>query len=411
VTLREGVEARLKSDVAIVGAGPAGSAAAYFLARDGVDVLLLDQSSFPRDKVCGDGVGSRALAVMERMGLGPWVRSNDFLEPETMLLAAPNGQIVTRSPDRREFSYGHVIPRVQLDRALLDRAMTAGARVVEGVKVVSLERLRAGGVRLLCQGKNKNTVRVEARLVVAADGAHASFTRNLGLIRRPPDLLAMRAYFDGVRGDPTLLEVNYERAILPGYGWIFPIGDGRANVGVGVYASQVRSRALNLKGAFRSFVSESPRARARLSQARLISPARGYPLRTGVGGTIPYADNVLIAGEAASLVSPLTGEGIATALESGELAAQHVRGALESGDFSAPALAAYGRELHRRYGRDHRAACILRRLLSIPWVVNHVIHRAQHDPDFALLIGYIIIGLTSPTAALRPGPFIKILTG
>jgi len=401
----------LKSDVAIVGAGPAGSAAAYFLARDGVDVLLLDKASFPRDKICGDGVSSRALAVLERMGLGPWLRSNDFVEPETMLLAAPNGQIVTRSPDQREFSYGRVIPRVQLDQALLRQAAAAGARVVEGVRAIGLERQGAGEVCLVGKTDDGRTRRMGTRLIVAADGAHASFTRTLGLICRPPDLMAMRAYFEGVEGAPTLLEVHYERAILPGYGWIFPTNHWQANVGVGVYASDVRSRALNLKDTFHRFVANNPRSQARLGRARMVGPARGYPLRTGVGGTIPYTDNVLVAGEAASLVSPLTGEGIAAALESGELAARHVRDALKSGDCSATALAAYGRELHRRYWREHRAARILRRLLGIPWVMNHIVRRAQRDPDFALLIGYVIIGVTSPAAVLQPGPILRMLAG
>jgi len=209
---------------------------------------ILDKTSFPRDKTCGDGVSSRALAVLECMGLGPWVQGNGFVEPETMRLSAPNGQFVTYSPDPREFSYGRVIPRFQLDQALLARAVAAGARLAERVKITGLEWLRSGKVRLVGE-EDGHTVRVEARLVIAADGAFAPFTSTLGLIRHPPNMLALRAYFEGVEGSPTLLEIHYERAILPGYGWIFPVSDGRANVGVGAYASEVRSRRLNLRDA------------------------------------------------------------------------------------------------------------------------------------------------------------------
>ena len=400
----------MKSDVAIVGAGPAGSAAAYFLARAGVDVLLLDKAVFPRDKVCGDGVSSRALAVLERMGLEPWVQGNGFVEPETMLLSAPNRKFMTCSPDRREFSYGRVIPRFQLDQALLKQATAAGARLVEKTKVAGMGRPHPGKVHLVGE-RDGHSMHIETCLVIAADGAFAPFTSTLRLIRRPPDLMALRAYFEGVRGSPTLLEIHYERTILPGYGWIFSMSGGRANVGVGAYASEVRSRWVNLKEALCRFITNNPHAQERLGRARMAGPARGCPLRTGVGGTIPYADNVLVAGEAASLVNPLTGEGIATALESGELAARHARRALESGDCSTAALAAYGRELHRRYGRDHRAARILRRLLSIPWVTNRVVRRAQRDPDFALLIGYIIIGVTPPPTVLRPASILKMLVG
>jgi len=389
----------MKGDVIVVGAGPAGASAAYFLAGAGVDVLLVDQEVFPREKVCGDGLASRALAVLERMGLGDWLRG--FPEPEVMLFSSPNGEAVRIQPERPEgFSYGRVIPRISLDEAVVERATVAGARLLEGAKITSLEQWK-DGLRLRGE-RNGQTLYLDAQLAIAADGGQASLTRHLGLIQRPPDLVAVRAYFEGDVGPENRPEIHVERVIMPGYDWIFPMGGGRVNVGTGTLVSTVKEGSLSLAKVMRQFVANNPYARERLRLAEMVSPVQGHPLRTDLRGTRPYGQRVLVAGEAAGLVNPLSGEGIAYALESGEMAATHARCALESGDFSEAALSAYGQALHRRYGADHRVARFLRIFFKYPWLLNRLVRRMQQDSDFALTFGLVVIGVESPRTVLSP---------
>jgi geranylgeranyl reductase family protein len=404
----------LKSDVVVVGAGPAGASAAYSLARAGIDVLLVDREVFPREKVCGDGLASRALAVLERMGLGDWLRG--FPEPELVLFSSPNGQAVRIRPERRDgVSYGRVIPRLRLDEAVVERAVAAGARLLDGTKVTSLEQQK-GGLHLRGERNGSTSspqggqiIHLNARLAIAADGGQASFTRRLGLIGRPPDLVAVRAYFEGDVGSETRPEIHVERVIMPGYSWIFPMGGGRANVGTGTLVSTVKEGRLSLAKVMRQFVASNPYARERLRLAEMVSAVQGHPLRTDLRGTRPYGHRVLVAGEAAGLVNPLSGEGIAYALESGEMAATHARRALESGDFSEAALSAYSRALHRRYGADHQAARFLRIFFKYPWLLNRLVRRMQQDPDFALAFGLVVIGVEPPKTVLSPHFLSRLL--
>ncbi len=401
-----------KYDVIIVGAGPAGSTAAYFLARTGAKVCLVDKQTFPRDKVCGDGVNSFTLAGLERMGLSQWLEQNSFNAPGEFLLSAPNGQAVRILPDDRSFCYGRVIPRLKLDKAILDQAVKAGADLLEGVKLGQMTRPVAGAIRLSgLQKAYRANLQLESKLLITADGAHASFTKYLGLVKKQPDMVAVRAYFENVGGRQSLLEIHYDPTIMPGYGWIFPMSKGQANVGLGTYVSRSRQRDVNLKQALQQFIRNNRYAKERLAHAQQIGSLKGYPLRSQINSVTPFANNILVAGEAAGLVNPINGEGIGPAIISGELAAQHAKVALEVGDFSTSQLNSYAKDLQKYIGRHHFVARILCKLLVWPGVMNRTIQRAQHDHDFAQTLFNVIMELKPPVAFLSPIFVAKFIAG
>lgn len=399
-------------DVAIVGAGPAGSTAAYFLAQEGIKVCLVDKQSFPRDKVCGDGVVSPILFQLERMGLSNWIEKNCHNAPKEVLLSSPDGEAVRILPDNRDICYGRVIPRMELDAAILRQAVTVGADLFEGVQLTEMTRQEPDRVRLIGSQRSSNIeLQLESKIIITADGAHASFTNYLGLIKGQPDLVAIRGYFENVQGSESLLEIHFDSTVMPGYAWIFPMKDGQANVGLGTFIKRSRQRDINLKYALREFIKHNHFAYERLSQAQMIGPVKGYPLRSKMNTVTPFTDNIMVAGEAAGLVNPLNGEGIGTAMFSAELAAQYAKIALDVGDFSKLQLSGYAKALRKHIGRKHVVATILRKLLAWPGVMNRTVKRAQVDHDFAQTLMEVIVEVTPPTAMLTPSFIARLIAG
>ncbi len=391
-----------KVDVAIVGAGPAGATAAHRLARAGVNVALLDQATFPRDKICGDGVSSQGLRALTRTGLGAW--SAQFQAPETLHLVAPSGQVVDASPPADDpFCYGRTIPRKALDAKLVEVAVEAGARLFEGVRVrnVAFDDVRP----VIFADK----MQLSADLVILADGSHAPITRRLGLLAARPKFVAVRQYLAGDSGLSGRLDVHFLGSMLPGYLWVFPMTEGRVNVGVGTSMQRVRSGEVDLKAVLADFLARQRRTGGRLAKAEPLGPVQGHPIRTAFGQTRTHAERLLVVGEAAGLVSPLSGEGIAPAMESGELAAQHAQTALETGDLSSTALAAYTQALGAHYAAEWRWARRMRRAMDVPWFLNRTFRRLATDPALALLVGKVVIGAESPQRLLRPGTLVRLL--
>ena len=392
----------MQTDVAIVGAGPAGSVAARRLAAAGVRVVLLERDTFPRDKPCGDGVSARSLAVLARTGLAGW--ASRFPTPEILRFTSPDGHVLDVRPKTGDgYCYGRTIPRRLLDARLAQAAVEAGARLVEGTRVRSVVRID-GRTRVIADG-----LEVAAQLVILSDGSRAPITRRLGLTSGPAELVAVRQYFVGDVGPEERMEIHFEQPVVPHYTWLFPLGDGRVNVGTATYTRRARRGDINLREALARFVAGHPVAEGRLARAEPVGPVRGHPLRTRLDSTRTHAERVLVAGDAAGLVNPLSGEGIAPAMESGELAAARALVALEAGDFSAQALAPYSQALGARYGADQRAARILRLALNAPRLLNRIFRRLRQDDELALLIGYIIIGHRSPRLALRPTTLLRLL--
>jgi len=340
-------------DVLVVGAGPAGIAAALGAHERGLRTLVVDKATFPRDKTCGDGLTAHALRQLERLGVDLRGVAERATVHETVLVS-PSGRRVTL-PMPQEGMYSVVVPRLVLDATLVDRARQAG---VAPCCHAPLTELTDAGSELRARVGERS---VDARFVIAADG-HWSAVRRL----RAPDATAdlgtwhaFRQYFDGVHD--TRQWVLFDEDLLPGYAWVFPLPGGRANVGFGVLRGPGITGA-RLKELWRDLL-DRPRLREVLgtSAAPEGSP-RAWPIPAAFDPARLTDGRVLYAGDAAGVVDPMTGEGIAQALETGLLAAE----AIARGGGAERVARRYRSTVTSSLGRDLRFAALLQRVLAHP---------------------------------------------
>jgi geranylgeranyl reductase family protein len=337
-------------DVLVVGAGPAGAATGLAARRRGLDVLVVDKARFPRDKTCGDGLTTAALRLLEQLGVDLRALPGYMPIRETVLVS-PSGRR-TSLPLPADGDYAAVVPRVELDAVLVARARDAGVDVRDGTAVSAIDA-RNDGITVSLGGNGG----VRARYVVAADG-HYSFVRRSLRPPAPPELgtwHAFRQYFRGV--DDPRLYVLFEADLLPGYAWVFPLPEGRANVGFGVLRRPgMTGKELNAR--WRELLTR-PSVRTVLGpDAEPEATHRAWPIPASFEYDALADGRVLYVGDAANVVDPLTGEGIAQAIETATLAVE----AIATGD-AAGVGQRYREGVHRALGRDLRFAAALQRVL------------------------------------------------
>jgi menaquinone-9 beta-reductase len=375
-----------------VGAGPGGSAAAYYLAQGGLDVLLLDKFSFPRDKTCGDALTPRALRVLEEMGL-----LDELLQVghrlDGIALIAPKGHSVAAPVPKKDgrTDYVLVVPRLILDHIILQRSVSGGAHFESPVRVNDIEQDAQG---VLIKGEYQGrVVSYHARMVIVATGANIKLLLHMGLLKKPPlMMLSARAYFEGIRDASDEVQCHFDGVPLPGYGWVFPLSDSSANVGAGFFRSSLTARRMpaTAREAFDTFI-QAPLLQNVLRGAHRTGPIKGYPLRVDFASAPSFSDRVMLVGEAAGLVNPVTGEGIDYALESARIAAQHLLSMFASGDLSNKPLKAYDLLLRQRY-QDLFVLCNRLRFVYLnPLVLNRVVTSAAHNQDLMRIFMNIVL--------------------
>ena len=391
-----------RCDVLVVGAGPAGSAAAQWLARAGRDVLLIDQHAFPRDKVCGDGLIADALRALDRLGVKAEVLAEAWPSPTLGCIGPRGGRIDVPGSLA-------VLPRKRLDEIVCRAAVAAGARMFaplrflaplrEGERVVGAELEHGGAVR---------TVRADWLLL--ATGAQPQATLAAGLCeRRAPSGIALRGYIrnPAMTARIASLEVVWHKRLSPGYGWIFPCGGDLFNIGVGVAQDGAgdgkpgrAASQLNLREAFAAFQSLHAPARALVEGGRWQGPPgealKGAPLRCSLQGTRFEAPGVLVCGEAAGSTYALTGEGIGKAMETALLAAEAILGdaageAAVRADYRARIAALQPR--FELYAQAHRA-------VAHPWLVDLLVWSAQRSPRRLQRLAGVLEETYLPTDAM-----------
>ncbi|MET0146365.1 MAG: geranylgeranyl reductase family protein [Ilumatobacteraceae bacterium] len=349
----------LVADIVIVGAGPAGTAAAVPLVSAGRDVIIVDKAVFPRDKCCGDGLTTLGLRELELLGFDPSAVT-DWQVVGGAVLRSPSGREVTVPLPPGPGTYAAVAPRLQLDAALLDVASKAGATVVEGHGFDGSIADHGSHVVVGLDGHEP----VAARYVIAADGMWSPVRKALGL--GVPGYLgewhAFRQYAADVTGPAAdHLYVWFDADLLPGYAWSFPLPGQRANVGFGVLRDGVR-RTQDMRDTWAGLL-ERPHIREALGpRAMLEGRHTAWPIPARVDRAVVADGRVLLTGDAAMATDVMTGEGIGQALLTGRLAAESV---LAAGALDPTAAAgAYARSVHHHLVADHRMSVALGRVLA-----------------------------------------------
>jgi geranylgeranyl reductase family protein len=363
-------------DVLVVGAGPSGASAAYWLAALGHRVVMVDKKRFPREKTCGDGLTPRAVRQLHDMGLADQLA--EFQRFDGLRSIAHGITLELAWPDHPDFpSFGYVVRRAELDDMVANCAVKAGATLLPATE--ALEPLVENGLVAGATVKDKETGAtraIRAKYVIVADGANSRFGRALGTARNRtyPLGMAIRGYFTSPLHDDPWIESHLDIRDrdgnhLPGYGWIFPVGDGTVNVGVGLLSTFTGWKNVNTTHLMDAFCATAPERWGISPETATCAPTGGR-LPTGGSVTPRVGSTFLVVGDAAGSVNPFNGEGISLAYETGRLAADAVDLALVTGDRIA--LETYSQRLDEVYGLYFKVARTFVRAIGNPAVMREL---------------------------------------
>lgn len=372
-----------KFDVIITGAGPAGAACALSLKHSGLRVLLLDKASFPRDKICGDAL---SVDVLNQL---PLLSENLPQEFAQLPLRTASAGVRIFSPGMKDVDipfihkgekrHGYICPRTSFDDLLFQEVKKCSNIIVK-------ENCAVEGIEIFSSNVKVKTPLgdFESQMVVGADGAH-SVTRKLlrhHAIERNHHSAGLRQYYEGVTSfhEEGFIELYFFKDILPGYLWIFPLPDDKANVGIGMLSSEVARRKVNLREVMERLIVSHPAIRERFTNARPLETPKGYGLPLGSRKRSISGTRYLLTGDAAGLIDPFSGEGIANAIRSGRIAAGHIINCFDKNCFSAAFNTAYDKEIYRRMWKELRLSYMLQRLCRYPWLFDQVVQKASKVP-------------------------------
>jgi geranylgeranyl reductase family protein len=370
-------------DVIISGAGPAGATCALALKDAGLKVALLDRATFPRDKVCGDAIPGRAVKTLYK--ISPYYEAAfRAFQPK---LATRRTSLFYKG---RNISFNwtgeaYTSARMDFDNFLFTLAKhNSGADVHTNTDIKSVERSADGFVLTTKDGRT-----FACRMLVGADGAHSVTAKQLArrTIDRNNHVGSVRAYYSNISGlDANTTEVYFDKQFLPSYLWIFPLPGNTANVGFGMLSSEIARRKADLKKLFYEFINQSPELQARLGTATQTSPLEGFGLPLGATDVTISGDGFILTGDAASLIDPISGDGIGNAMLSGRLAAEQVVKCFRENNFMAQFIGSYDKQLFAAIGSELKTHYYARRVLAGAPVLLDAVFLAARSPLLKAII-------------------------
>lgn len=369
-------------DVLIVGAGPAGAATAIRLADSGLKVALLDKAKFPRDKICGDAL---SVDVINQLAILSKKLAADF---QTLQNKLPCYGVKIFSPDhhylnipfvyKNQKTFGFISPRLSFDNLLFQHIKQySNIEIFEecAVKQVEVtdEQVQIQSSQGIFTGK----------MVVGADGAHSIVSKFLGKIKveKQHYSAGLRVYYEGVTSfhHENYIELHFFKDILPGYLWVFPLAENKANVGIGMLSSTVSEKKINLKEVLEKLIKTHPGLKERFKEAKPLETIKGFGLPLGSKKRSLSGDRFLLAGDAAALIDPLSGEGIGNATRSGRIAAEHIVKCFQQKNFSAQFNKSYDKEIYQRMWSEFKISSFLQKAVCYPSLFNFAIRKAGQN--------------------------------
>jgi geranylgeranyl reductase family protein len=412
-----------KEDIIILGAGPGGIATALKLDKLGIKCTVLDKAVFPRDKVCGDGISGKVTYAYKQIDptifddfkqrhdlkLNCWGVQFILPKERTMTITIPTS-LKTIDFEAHEKAEAFISKRMDFDNFLVEKAKEApNVTLLEGVDIQDFEELADG---FLLKNKQGETL-YECRLLIAADGALSKFAKQFGHIHKENEhhVGAIRAYYTGLKNEDghNFLELHYLKEFFPGYLWIFPLPNGGANVGAGMRTDKISEKRVNLKTELDRILREHPRFKDRFKEAKVDGKVVGFPLPLGSKKRKISGKNFILIGDAASLIDPLTGEGIGNATISGIFAAEQAEKCLIANDFSAEMMANYDEVVYDKLWKELQISYRLQKAFQRRWLLSAVSGIAVKNKQLAEVITAIFANVDLKKMFKNPLFIFKVI--
>ena len=399
-------------DIIIVGGGPAGTSAALYAHKMGLKTIILDKNTFPRDKICGDALSGKSVKYMRELGVLDQVPNLNGSTIRRITFGSPSHKqfdIHLNNPQNKgDIKEGYVIPREIYDNFLFEKAKEV-TEIIENFNVNDLlyENNKIIGI----SGKHSKQVhQIYAPLILGCDGAKSTIARKLGFHTEDQEntAIAIRCYYEGVKGLTDQIELHFVDEVLPGYFWLFPAGDNIANIGLGLSKKFAKKDERKLSQILDE-VTASPYFKDRFSDAKKLEKPKGWSLPLGRIQRPSYGDGFMLLGDAAGLIDPFTGEGIGNAMASAKFAVEVASEAKKNNDYSKDVLSKYHKLVWDELGSELRTSTKLQNLSNYRTLLNIVINKASRNKDIQDIISGMLTKEISKDKLSNPLFYLKVL--
>ncbi|WP_296618679.1 NAD(P)/FAD-dependent oxidoreductase [Marivirga sp.] len=402
-------------DLIIVGAGPAGFACAHQLRNQDLKIAIIDQATFPRDKICGDALSADVVNQLNRMDQSLGENFESFvqkIDSHGVRFVAPNHSFLDinyKNPNHGNAA-GYISKRIDFDYFLLQQIQDqSNIEVFQGEKVIDI---KSDSDRIELETDQRQ---LTAQMVIGADGANSIVNKKLGSIKVEKDhyCAGIRQYYEGVTGFNAdhQIELHFYKELLPGYFWIFPLPNGQANVGLGMLSSEVSRRKIDLKKALNDLIQSKANLKERFKNASALEKPQGFGLPIGSKKRPISGNRFLLLGDAASLIDPFTGEGIGNALRSGRIASEYIIKSIENQDFTADFLRQYDKMIYHKMWNELSISRKLQKLLQYPKLFNFVVNKANKNSSIRTLLTSMLDNVDLKKELVKPGFYVKLFFG